>query len=212
MRRQVLLALPAAAAMLLPAYVTGPGDRGPSAQQFSQVLATADKEFSRKDYIASAKALQQGILIANTMLRNAILSAMPMRPRGFGVVSMPEPQVDPRDPILAAVALNPDRPIEQRYRRDGAAGEIRVLVLPNSPAAGAAANRIALVQEHPDSELVETGKRVGVLTSRRGSFQLQFLLGKDHLVEARAYGVEPEVVTAMIDAAFLDRVAQILGE
>lgn len=210
MRRTILLALPTLAALLLPAHHASSAPE-PSQEEFAKLLESAEAAFQRKDFIDSATTLQQGIMLATGALRTSVLEAMPVAPRGYLPVAMPQPRIDPADPIAASVALNPNRPIEQRYRRAEGGGEIRVLVAPNSPVIRAARAAIARVDEQPGSEIVETGTHTGILTHRPSDFSIRFVLGDAHLVEVRAFGIEPAEVQAMLDAVFLDRITLLLG-
>jgi hypothetical protein len=206
MNRHILLVLPTLAALAIP---SGSGSGSP--QEFKSILTEAENAYARRDYLDAVDRLREGILVANGVLREALLTAMPLAPTGLVELPNPEPRVDPADPLGSAMALSPSRPIERRYQsRDGRA-QFRVLVAPDSPAVQAVGRALARAEGEAQAELVERGPRIGLLTRSQAGFVLRFVVGERHLVEVRGSGVDEEQALARIDAAFLDRVARILG-
>lgn len=211
MHRHALLALPTLAALLLPA-TSGEGDRAPaSPQEFAKLLTDAEKAFARHDYLHAAARLREGITIANGVLRETLLATMPAAPAGFVELESPTPHVDAADPLSATLSLAPNRPVERRYRAREGRGEVRVLIAPASPGADAARRAVALAENDPNSELLERGPRIGVLTRSRAGLTIRFVLGDQHLVEVRAFGADEAQLLERIDQDFLDRVARVLG-
>src|SRR5690606_37298608 len=203
MPRTLLLALPASALLLLPAYDSPATE--PSQEQFAQLLDTADKAFSKRDYLTTVESLQQGIRIANATLRETLIAAMPVPPDGFVELDAPPPRVEANDPIASALALRVNAPVVLQYRARQGNAALRVLVGPRSPSVAAVARAIALASEDPASELVEVGVRVGVLTRLAESFTIRFVLDDVHLVELAGHGIDPKVALQRTDTAFFDR-------
>lgn len=209
MLRHSLLALPAAALLLLPAF-----DRPAietSKQRFAEVLDVADRAFSNKDYLTSVESLHQGIRIANATLREAVLAAMPVPPDGFVELDRTPPQISSSDPVAAALSLRANAPVVLQYRARQGNAALRVLIAPRSSTVGAVARSIALASEDPASELVEVGFRVGVVRRLTASFTIRFALDDAHLVELAGHGIDPKVALQRFDEAFFDRMSKVLG-
>jgi hypothetical protein len=181
-----------------------------SEKDFPVVVKEASEAFEAKKHSLAIDKLQAALQIAIEALQKEVLAVMPAAPEGFKARAAANEGAS--NPLATAMLGTLGAPIEQRY--DGPKGAyVKITCVAKSPMVSMMGAVFTMAGHDPNKEVIGYGSHKGVLEKQSGGkrFELQVLVAEKHLVTVEASAVSEETLFAMIDQAFIDKLAKILG-
>lgn len=179
-------------------------------KDFPALVKDASSAFEAKKHSLAIDKLQAALQIAIEALQKEVLAVMPAAPEGFK--ARPTTSDGAANPLATAMLGAIGAPIEQRY--DGPKGaSVKITCVAKSPMVSMMGAVFTMAGHDPDKEVIGYGSHKGVLEKHSGGnrLQLQILVAEKHLVTVEASSISEETLFAMINQAFVDNLAKILG-
>lgn len=178
------------------------------AGDFPTIVDAAKKSVEEKEYGQAMDKLKKGMQILAELIRNAVVEIMPEGKEGL--VKQKVKGASGMDGFLAGSV---GQVIKQEYRSEDGSVTLSITVHPNSPTIQMFTMALKMAAMQPDIEVVKYNEHQALFEKKNDGKRLvlKLLVSEKHYVEVNARGLSEDSLFEMLNQAFVDLLAKVLG-